>query len=172
MKKLLWGRLSVLVLSISLVVSACSKPSDGKDGAAGATGPAGTANVIYSPWTDVTFTLNTTDSFYYATLAAPKLVDSILQKGTVMTYVNLNTAASPAIFSLPYFDGGVIIQSYYTAAKINMWSNYGGVSTTTSGGSKVQQYRYVIIPGGVTTGRSAIDWKNYAEVKEYLQLKD
>jgi len=176
MKKLSWGRLSVLALSVSLLFTACK----GKDGAAGTNGTngtngaTGTANVMYSPWLDVTFTLNTTDSFYYATITAPKLVDSILQKGTVMTYINANTAASPTVFPLPYTDltSFLFIDVAYTQGKINLSSD-GNISTTTSGGSKVQQYRYVIIPGGVATGRMAtVDWKNYYAVKEYLGLKD
>jgi hypothetical protein len=176
MKKLSWGRLSVLVLLVSLLFTACKGKdgTNGTNGTNGANGAPGTANVMYSAWLDVTFALNTTDSLYYATITAPKLVDSILQKGTVMTYVNAGTAAAPVIFPLPYTDlvSFLFIDVAYTPGKINLSSD-GNISTTTSSGSKVQQYRYVIIPGGVATGRMAtVDWKNYAAVKEYLGIKD
>jgi len=165
MKKMSWGSLSVLVLSASLLFSACSKAKDGTNGTNGATG---TANVMYSPWLDVTYTFNTTDSAYEATIAAPKLVDSILQKGDVRVYWNANTAASPNIYLLPV--GDIIIS--LGAAKINLLAG-NNYSSGTISGVKVGQYRYVLIPGGVPTGRMAtVDWKNYAAVKAYLGLKD
>lgn len=183
MKKMSWGKLSLVVLCVSLLLNSCSKGSDGAAGATGPAGPAGpagptgatgSANVIYSAWLDVTYTLNTTDSFYYATITAPRLVDSILQKGTVMTYVNAGSTASPTVLPLPYTDlvSFLFIDVAYTLGKINLSSD-GNISTTTTSGTKIQQYRYIIIPGGVASGRAAtVDWKNYAAVKEYLGLKD
>jgi hypothetical protein len=169
MKKMSWGSFFVVVLSASVLFAACSKA---KDGAAGATGPAGTANVIYSGWLDVSYTFSTSDSAYHAIITAPKLVDSILQKGEIKVYINFGTAAAPDISPLPYFDGQYIINPEFVAQKINIVSN-ANASTTTNSTGKVLQHRYILIPGGTPSGRMAtVDWNNYAAVKEYLHLKD
>src|SRR4051812_25588018 len=99
MKKLSWGTLSVLALSVSLLFAACK----GKDGAAGTNGTngtngaTGTANVIYSAWLDVTFALNSNQTAYVGVITAPKIADSIVNKGDVKVYINLNPTTSPAV---------------------------------------------------------------------------
>lgn len=179
MKKMLWGRLSVAILSISFVVSACSKASDGKDGAPGATGPAGTANVISSAWQDVAFAINSNQTAYVGVMTAPKIVDSIVNKGDVKVYINVNTTTSPAASPLPYSvnffstDTTSLVYTVYPiiqTGKVSLYAN-ADFSTFTDNGAKYFQYRYIIIPSGANA-RSAIDWNNYAQVKEYLHLKD
>jgi len=54
---------------------------------------------------------------------------------------------------------------------IYLYSNYNLSSFTTTAGEKAFQYRYIIIPGGVTA-RSAVNWNDYTQVKNYLGLKD
>ncbi len=170
MKKMTWGRISLFVLSVTLLAAACSKPKDGtngKDGAAGATGATGTANVIYSAWTSVTFTIASDSSAYLATIAAPKLVDSILQKGEIKVYVNTGTTSSPVVYPLPF---ATSILDYFSAAKISLVGD-GNYSTYINSGATYFQYRYILIPGG-TAGRSAINWNDYQQVKQWLGLKD
>jgi len=176
MKKMSWGSITILVLSVSVALAACSKAKDGKDGA---TGPAGTANVTYSAWQDVTFALNANQTAYVGVITAPKVVDSIVNKGEVKVYINVNPTTSPAASPLPYSvnyftnDTTSLVFTVYpviTVGKISLYAN-GDFSTTTQNGSKYFQYRYIIIPGGVPA-RSAVDWNDYASVKEYLHLKD
>jgi hypothetical protein len=187
MKRILWGNLSLLVLSVCLLLTSCSKGKDGATGPAGTTGPAGptgttgSANVVYSAWLDVSYSRVTTpdpvnpsvtDTLGQATIPAPKLVDSILQKGTVIVYMNLGTTTSPDILALPcsYPIYGFWVTVDVTTQKIVLTSNFN-LSTVTQSGAKSLQYRYVLIPGGVS-GRSAIDWKNYSQVKQLLGLTD
>jgi hypothetical protein len=183
MKKFSWINLSLVVLSLSLLVTGCSKGKDGVAGAvgpagtAGPTGPAGSPNVIYSAWLDVTDTGRVVvpgDTVYQVIIPAPKLVDSVLQKGTIMTYINYGTAAKPDILAIPLDDvlDNIVITPDYSAQSIELISNHNmGTQTDPSTGDKYFQYRYIVIPGGIA-GRSAIDWKNYSQVVKYLGIKD
>jgi hypothetical protein len=181
---------SVLVFSAALFFTACKKGDAGPAGEAGAPGPTGatgangstgktgTANVIYSAWIDVQF--SAADTAFEASITAPKIVDSIIQKGEVKVYWNINTAATPAIVSLPYADRGLIFGAadllvfpIIHSGTIFLESNYN-VGTRPSNADpnvKVWQYRYIIIPGGVTA-RSAVNWNDYKQVQQYLGLKD
>jgi hypothetical protein len=172
----------VLLTLLSAIVS-CSKDgpagATGPAGAAGSTGPAGpagpkgdtgVANIIYSDWLTVTFAPNSDSSQWSAVIAAPKLSNVILTTGDVKVYVNANSATAPVILPLPYFDGFSILNDAFELQKIDLIST-DDFSTYTDTGVKFQQYRYILVPGGVHA-RSAIDWNNYAEVKKYLGLKD
>jgi len=67
------------------------------------TGKTGSANVIYSAWQDVTFSL--VDSFTaVGTIECAKDRRQYHTKGEVKVYWNVNTASNPSIVSLPYHD--------------------------------------------------------------------
>jgi hypothetical protein len=190
MKQMFLRCTSVFLFSALLLVSACKKGDDGPagekgdkgdkgdTGANGATGKAGAANVIYSPWIDVTFAQ--ADTFFEASIDAPKIVDSIIQKGEVKVFWNINTATSPNIVGLPFQDNGLITGSkdffifpIVAPGKIFIESAYN-VSTRPSqqdANVKAFQYRYMIIPGGVAA-RTATNWNDYKQVQAYLGLKD
>lgn len=190
MKHMFLRSTSVLVLSAVLLVTACKKGDTGPagekgdkgdagaTGATGATGKTGTANVIYSAWQDLTFSAVDT-GVLAASITAPKVVDSIIQKGEVKVYWNINTASNPTVVALPYSDAGLVfgvpdlqITPLVKVGTIYLYSNYNVSSfTSTTTNEKVWQYRYVIIPGGVSA-RSAVNWNDYSQVKSYLGLKD
>jgi len=181
---------SVFLFSALLLVTACKKGDTGPAGdkgdkgdkgdagATGAAGKAGSANVVYSPWIDVTFAQ--VDTFFEASIDAPKIVDSILQKGEVKVFWNINTATAPNVVGLPFQDNGLITGSkdffifpIVAAGKIFIESTFP-VSTRPSQQDpnvKVFQYRYMIIPGSVSA-RSAVNWNDYKQVQAYLGLKD
>ena len=179
----------VLVFTAALLFTACKKGDTGpagekgdagekgSTGATGATGKNGSANVIYSEWIDVTF--NAVDTSYEGVIDAPKIVDSIVQKGEVKVYWNINTPAAPTIVALPFADNGLIfgvkdflIFPIIQSGNIFLESTYNVSSRTASTGEKIFQFRYVIIPGGVTARTATIDWNDYSQVKAYLGLKD
>src|ERR1700690_1690260 len=104
----------ILLLSVTVIIASCSKGPAGPAGAAGAQGPAGptgstgttgTANVIYSPWLNVTFQPGP-DTNMVAFIPAPKLVDSILNKGEIKVYFNAgsDSANSQFVLSLPAYE--------------------------------------------------------------------
>lgn len=160
---------------LSTTNTGCKKGDDG------AKGDTGTANVMYSSWIDVGFTpvVDGSDTIAWtAQMDAPKITKTILDSGTVKVYVNVGTSASPAVFPLPLADfayglaGGVQnINLYFTVGKINLYGTQDG-GTEGSGTTKSWQYRYVIIPGGVHIGRSAVNWNNYDAVKSYYGIPD
>lgn len=184
------GLVCTVAFSI-IMISSCSKEGPagpagatgatgaaGPTGAAGAAGPAGTANVTYSAWLDVGYAIDTIitvngvrDTTYYTVIPAPKLTAAMLTNAEVKVYFNVNSAANPVVYPLPYVDvAGAYIQPIYFTGNIELDAseNFG---TFTSGGVKYYQYRYVLIPGGVPA-RSSIDWNNYADVKAKLNIPD
>jgi hypothetical protein len=180
---------SSLLLAVILIFTSCAKDGDtgpqgpagpagpaGPNGPTGPQGPAGTANVVYSNWSDVTFAAQVPspgDTTWTATITAPKLVDSILNRGEIKVYVNFGSTAAPQVFALPITsDIGFILIPYFQVGKINLVSDIDAGTETGTGGVKFFQYRYVLIPGVVPGRLATVDWNNYDAVKKYLGLKD
>jgi hypothetical protein len=185
--------LASLVL-ITLIFTQCQKGDVGPAGPAGPAGPGGpagstgpkgdtgTANVIYSPWLDVAYAADTVHSGaiidtigFYASITAAKLTNAILNSGEIKVYLNLGTSTTPDIVPMPYFDvySGININPDYSLQKIFLYANINA-GTVTISGQKYLQYRYILIPGSVPSGRVAqpVNWNNYNEVKAYLGLTD
>ncbi|MCW3110497.1 MAG: hypothetical protein JWQ09_5003 [Segetibacter sp.] len=186
-------KLLAVLLAISLLFTHCKKGDTGPTGPAGNTGATGaagpqgpkgdtgTANVIYSGWLDVSYKPDTLhigtaiDTIgYYSDIPAAKLSSAIISGGEMKVYINIGTAISPDVFPLPYFNvySGLNIGPEYFLQRIHLYSN-ANASTYSQNGSKLLQYRYVLIPGNIG-GRVAqtIDWNDYKKVKVYLGLKD
>ena len=186
---------SILLLAITLIIASCSKQGPagpagpagpqggtGSTGGNGATGATGTANVIYSAWLNVKYQ-GTDTTGWSAQIPAPKLVDSILNKGAIKVYFNAgsDSANSQVVMTLPIYDiaiTGAIINSYFQRQLITLVSTRN-VSSDSLRGYHYFQYRYVLIPGGVTAlpvsingTNNGINWNDYNEVKKYLGLKD
>jgi len=172
------------MLAIALTLTACKKGDPGPQGEkgdkgdtggtgqTGSKGDPGTANVLYSPWLDLTFTLDQTSNVFFTRITEAKLTDNILSTGEVRVYVNLGTAASKTVSLLPYVEGNAQIRPYYFVGSIELDANVNASTVTNStNGNKNRQYRYVIIPGGAAVRRN-VDWNNYEAVKAYLGLKD
>jgi hypothetical protein len=191
----------ILLVAVTMIIASCSKGpagpagatgttgatgSNGTTGATGATGTTGTANVIYSKWLDLTFT--TTDSVVWeAQITAPLLTDTILNTGAIKVYFNAGSDStnSQIVLTLPVtdpflFNVPVTINPYFTPQLIVLLADNDVSSFTDANGNHNFQYRYILIPGGVSTGlpasingqKKSIDWNNYNEVKAYLGLKD
>jgi hypothetical protein len=187
--KLLKISCSVVVV-ISIFIASCSK--EGPVGPAGATGPAGVAgptgptgatgiaNVKYSNWINVTFQANSDNTLWGADIAAPELVDSILNKGEIKVYWNIGSDSTHGEFvvNLPIldvllFNVPVTINPYFSFQNILLLANED-VSSYQERGYNNFQFRYILIPGGVKTGGryATVDWKDYKAVQAYLGLKD
>ena len=186
--------LFISLLVITLISTHCKKGDTGPAGATGPAGPAGpqgppgakgdtgTANVIYSAWLDVGYTADTVHNGaiidtigYYANITASKLTNTILTSGEMKVYLNLGTTATPDVVPLPYFDvySGISVTVDFLPQRIFLYSNVNA-GTITQGGQKFLQYRYILIPGSVSSGRllHAVDLNNYNEVKAFYGLKD
>ena len=192
------SKVLVLLFLITIVFANCKKgdkgdPGDtgatgaaGAPGAPGATGPqgpkgdSGTANVIYSDWLDVTFDPASADSSaWIAEITAPKLVDSILNKGEIKVYWNIgsDSASSQFITPLPVIDlfifGDLVsINPYFSPQSILLLSTHDISSFTDDNGNKNFQFRYILIPGGVHGIPRQVDWNDYNQVKSTFGIKD
>jgi len=176
-----------MAVILSLVFLSCEKEgpagpagpagpngSPGPGGPAGPAGPAGTANVIYSEWLDVEFTpiVEEGDTLgFAATIDAPKMDNALLTNGEIKVYFNVGSAAAPAVWALPLTElvlYGLNIYPNFEPGVITLIANVDASTVTTAEG-KFQQYRYILIPGGVPATK-APDWTNYPAVKSYLKL--
>ena len=185
MKKFNLFRLSLL-FTVIFVFAGCAKDGDtGPQGPAGPAGPAGptgtqgpkgdvgTANVIYSPWLDVTFQESTANpGNFLAQINAATLTNDIITKGEMKVYLNIGTAGDPSVLALPISgDLGFAVIPFFEIGAITLLSDIDA-GTEGTGAEKSFQYRYVFIPGMVPGRRATIDWNNYQEVKKHLGLTD
>jgi hypothetical protein len=126
------------------------------------------------------------------TIPAPKLADSILNKGEIKVYFNAGNDAPGGQFvlSLPAYEPflftdtlshplTLIINPYFTLDTISIISNFDISSFKDNNGNNNFQFRYILIPGGTTAlpvsangTKKSINWNDYNEVKAYLGLKD
>lgn len=195
MKRLSLNLFACLALAFAVLTVSCGKDGDtgpaGADGPAGPAGPAGpqgpqgpegSANVIYSDWLDVPYEADTIHTSgggidtigYFASIEVPKLDLNMLTNGEIKVYLNGFSAADPAVIPLPYYSvySNLSINPTFYLNEIYLYSN-GDISTVQDNtGTKYQQYRYVLIPGGEEARKAKIDWNNYEQVKQYLGLKN
>ena len=160
--------ISMLLLSISF---SCSKPENGTngtngiDGVNGTTGPIGTANVMYSNWISPSF-LSANNSLEVAEIIEPKINQSILDTGTILVYVRLGNE----VYQLNYYNLALSYSIVYVLSqgKIKIVRNI----LPSNGG----QFRYVIIPGGISTARTSakLDFKKmtYNQVCASLKIPE
>ncbi|MCR6719006.1 MAG: hypothetical protein NVV59_01685 [Chitinophagaceae bacterium] len=96
--------------------------------------------------------------------AAPGVTQAVLNNGLVLSYMKLNpdgtSGNTSSIRQLPYTNPGAgneYIQLAYTGniTYAHISTAVPGVAVTASSGSL--EFRYVIIPGSVSGGRSATD---------------
>lgn len=158
----------------------------GDTGAKGDKGDAGTANVIYSPWLSFPAITVNTATVKAFTFDAPQITQEVIDKGTILVYGK--PASGTTIQPLPYVsywvENGSVVgmidnsinfePQKFTFSRVFM----GDIKTVpirfaNSTSSFFDKIRYVIIPGGVPTGRqAAVDYNNYEAVKKYYNLAD
>ena len=161
--------------------------TNGAAGATGATGATGTANVMYSAWvTPATYVKTAVfgTTYFSYDMAASKITQAILDKGTVIVYGKLN-GYNPVIWPANQVSALPIVITYMSGstANIDTWSardTIGSVrisltSSTNAYGSisNAHQFRYVIIPGSILTATTRhINLKEYNQVKQAFNLPD
>lgn len=145
----------------------------GAKGDKGDQGDPGTANVIYSSWVYATnFSDSTIDnsSLKVGYVKASALTTAILNSGTVLVYFTYgggtftlpytsNAGSKPNTISYTPMLGKILITRF-------THDNSNSVALST-----LLQYRYILIPGGVST-LGNVDLNDYQAVKKVLNLKD
>jgi hypothetical protein len=145
-------------------------------GPAGPQGPAGTANVIYSTWKYATnFNDSTIDnsSLKVGYVLAPSLSSTILNSGTVIVYFTYGGGT----FVLPYTSnagGKPNTISFVPMLNKILVTRFTHDNSNSVALSTLLQYRYVIIPGGVSGGRQAThpDYNDYTAVCRYYHIPE
>ncbi|MDZ7898626.1 MAG: collagen-like protein [Arcicella sp.] len=141
----------------------------GDKGDKGDTGATGTANVIYSAWIPFSTSSSTTAPQY--TFSVPQITQDIIEKGVVLCFVRTgSTGTTVETFPLPY-----IFPNGSTGSNFEIYSSYivGTIKVRSTFSLSTVGFRYVIIPGGVPTGRkAAVDYTDYEAVKKYYNLPD
>ena len=155
--------------------------SNGADGADGAQGTTGTANVIYSDWIAVDYLLDGALESNLQGLGT--FTESELNRDTdvVLVYGQRdNGSLADGVYALPYI---LASQDEYYSFMITdasgTTSSIRATVNTLDGGTNLfnffQQYRYVIIPGGISdSGKSSIDYTKmtYEEVAAHFGIED
>lgn len=154
----------------------------GPAGPTGPQGPPGTANVIYSSWAVSPYAAR--DTTIDGTLLrlthidAPSLSTTILNQGTVLTYFRVGSLGP---IMLPYTSnaggGANTMTTYLTTQKIFIGRYTHGCTLAGCliGMSASIEYRYIIIPGAVSGGRTiGVGGTNYTagqlKAMPYLQV--
>ncbi len=132
----------------------------GPTGPTGPQGPAGTANVIYSAWFQSNPWADTTINGIGAAIhrkAAPGVTQAILDNGVVLVFAKL-TGSNGSVMQLPFifnFSGAYQFTHLLYLNKIHLIvSNLNGTATTGASWATSNEFRYVIIPGGVAGGKT------------------
>lgn len=183
-----WGLHHFLscLLAATVLIGACKKgdpgpPGEkgdkgdpGAQGATGSKGDPGTANVLYSDWLDLGYSVDQATGVFFTQIDEAKVTDDLLSKGEIKVYINLGSAAQKIVSPLPFVSGDVQITPGYAPGLIELDANVDASTVTDpASGKKFRQYRYVLIPGGAHVRMDKqINWNNYEEVKNYLGLKD
>ena len=173
-----------LLIIINVVIfSACKKTGppgpagatgatgpQGPAGATGSQGPAGTANVIYSRWTNgSTWTTDGTTGLIFYNIPATALTQAILSGGVIQVYWGVLGDTVNNVRQLPFTETlGSDIDFHnpkYSVGNIRIETNNLSMSNTN-------RYRYILIPGGVLSGRmySGINFQNYNEAVRQLNI--
>jgi hypothetical protein len=176
--------LKLFMLSLVITIGACSKEGDvgpaGAQGPAGEQGPEGpegkpgTANVIYSPWMDITWNGINEPAYKTMRIDEDKITSEFLENGgTVLYYIRQKTTDFEVVLALPHFLGSIHM---YGVTQISSGQSRVGLAAQTQDGSDIPadffsglQFRYVLIPGGTVTGRMRTD---YETIKALYNIRD
>ncbi len=154
----------------------------GEQGAQGEQGEPGTANVIYSEWVDTELGNSIVSTSASFDIEAPEIGPDMLNFGTILVYGRRIELPGDGniVYPLPIVFGAARQQSYYFRAQsdeiiITVVANEEGESV--GDGSFLEQYRYVLIPGGVSTsGKLVSDMDlskmSYEEVIELFNIPE
>jgi hypothetical protein len=175
---------AITIFSISMI-SSCSKDGEaGAPGKDGTNGQTGTANVIYSNWINQNWNSLNDDFIKSMNINEPKITTQVLNTGLVIGFFRFSDQTTT--YTLPYVNQGSgvnIKREYiYSSGLISFYAfrfnnsipmqelNLNGTATS------IPQFRYILIPGGVsTTGRKAQpDYKNmsYEEICKKFNIPE
>ena len=107
------------------------------------------------------------NSDYEDTLKYPEITQSILDKGSVLVYLQWKKDTT-TWWTLPYSETSAHIQVAYSVGYVRICSNValGGV------GSGALKFRVVLLTPAKRMANPRVNFNNYSEVKKAFNLKD
>jgi hypothetical protein len=142
----------------------------GPQGPQGPQGPAGTANVIYSAWTNgSTWTIDGSTGLNVFDINTSTITQNILNSGAIHVYWSVLGDLNH-VRELPFVEN--IASNFYFH---NTKYSPGNIRVETNNFSMAptNRYRFIVIPGGVLSGKnSAVDFSNYHEVIRLLGIPE
>jgi hypothetical protein len=163
-KKTITGiRLVLWVLLYCTVFTACKKEAGPK----GDTGAPGNSNVIGLDAVTVTADqwLNSGD-VWFAYLDVPEITQEVVDHGLVQVYALYNNNW----WTLPYMQG--IQQTTFAILPAQVMLYRANLSNTPAGQPSDRQYRVVVVAPSQLDAHPDVNWNNYTEVKEALDLEN
>lgn len=158
---------------ISTLLFACSK----EEGPEGPKGDTGSANVIYSDWFDTQLSNSIVTVSASFTVDEPLIDSNIMNSGTVLVYGKRDDiVAVTVVYQLPIVFGASRQQSFYyrvESEKIRITVAANDQGGSAGEGDFIEQYRYIIIPGGVSVNdKSAQNFSSmsYQEIVDYFNI--
>ncbi len=162
----------------------------GQTGTQGPQGVPGTANVIYSPWIDLTASADWSTALVQSTVgqrrqwsksfSAPAITPDVISNAAIMVYFNqpLGNIAyqiPDGLYAFSYTTRPGFISIFRHYPNINNGLSYMGPTefSAVSILGNYTRFRYIIIPGGVPSGRkAAVDYSDYEAVRKLYDIKD
>lgn len=133
----------------------------GPIGPTGPQGPAGTANVIYSNWFDLGSGQRDTTLFgvayKYKSFPVTSLTAAVIANGVILTYAKFQGFPNEVrLLPTPVPDVQLWFESIATTGTLYIrWYNIATPAAAPTAIGTTNQFRWIIIPGGVLGGRSA-----------------
>jgi hypothetical protein len=154
------------ILLIAITITNCKK---GDTGPAGKDGVNGNANVVSSSVTSSNWAF--VSPAWEMTLTYPAITQNILDKGAVLVYVQ----SGSNYYQLPYtfYPANTYSRSYtfvHYIGGLKVFVTDSDLTQPTNPGSLT--FKVVVIAASQRLANPNINWKNYTEVKEALNLKD
>ena len=160
----------IAICVMAVTFTNCKK---GDTGPAGKDGSNGNANVQSVTLNANSWTWDNVDKWSYVTFSNVSiLTNDVVNGGAVMLY----EGSSGAYIALPYTIGiglssnqTLVTNFSYATNSIFIWKS---LSDGANASPNPEQYKLVCIPKSAKMANPNVNWENYSEVKQILNLKD
>jgi len=153
----------IAICAMAVAFTNCKK---GNTGPAGKDGTNGNANVTSVTLNANSWTWDNASQFSYASFSNVSiLTNDVVNGGSVMLY----EGSSGAFTALPNTFLTLSTNFSYAANSIIIFKS---LSNGSNPSPSAEQYKLVCIPKSAKMANPNVNWNNYSEVKQALQLKD
>lgn len=179
-------KLNIYLLSVmgiaAIALSACKKGDigpqgeQGIQGEKGERGERGTANVIYSSWVSLQQAQRDTTidgtKMKVNHFPVPRLTQALIDNGSIQVYMRFGSTVLPLPYT-SYAGARANTVSFIPKVGIIYVTRYTHDNSALLGFGAIQ-FRYVLIPGGVSANANLtnVDLRNYEAVRAALHIVD